>query len=111
MMPDAVARHIDDSYERSIDDLSDFLRIPSISPVEGYAADVRRAARWLADHMKRLGIGATMYETSGHPIVYGEVHSGGGPTLMFYAHYDVTPPGRPEEWATPPFSPVFKQGH
>lgn len=108
MIPEAVRKYIDNNYERSIDDLSEFLRIPGISTVEAYADDVRRAAVWLQEHVKKLGFDVILYETSGHPIIYAEMcpHPD-GPTLMFYAHYDVAPPGLLEEWKTLPFSPVL----
>jgi acetylornithine deacetylase/succinyl-diaminopimelate desuccinylase-like protein len=106
-----VLDYINKNYERSLGDLSDFLSIPSISAVESRAGDVRRAAEWLLDHMKRSGLDATLYETPGHPVVYAEYcRYPDLPTLLFYAHYDVAPPGSPEEWMNPPFSPTIKDG-
>ena len=79
--------------------------------MKSHAGDVRRAAEWLLDHMKRSGLDATLYETPGHPVVYAEYcRYPDLPTLLFYAHYDVAPPGQPEEWMTPPFSPTIKDG-
>lgn len=111
MIPEAVLKHIDSNYQRSITDLFEFLRIPSVSTADIHAGDVRRAAGWLLDRLKHLGLNATIYENSGHPIIYAELCPyPDAPTLMFYAHYDVAPPGLPEEWETPPFTPVLKQG-
>ncbi len=108
MIPEAVWMYIDHNYERSIADLSEFLRIPGISTVKAYDDDVRRAAGWLQERIKKLGFDVTLYETSGHPIVYAEMCPHPDRlTLMFYAHYDVAPPGLLEEWKTPPFSPVL----
>ena len=108
MIPDAVLQHIDKNHEHSLGDLFEFLRIPSISTVENHAGDVRQAAEWLLERLKRQKLDASLYETSGNPIVYAEMCPyPDAPTLMFYAHYDVAPPGLPEEWKTPPFSPVL----
>lgn len=109
MIPEPVLDHINKNVERSFGDLFEFLGIPDISPLESHAGDVRHAAEWLLGRVSRLGFEARLYETPGHPIVYGEMcHDKNVPTLMFYAHYDVTPPGRLEEWKTPPFIPAMR---
>jgi acetylornithine deacetylase/succinyl-diaminopimelate desuccinylase-like protein len=108
MIPDAVQRYIDKNHERSLNDLFEFIRMPSISTVKVHAGDVRRAAGWLQEHIEKLGLDVRLYEPSSHPIVYTEMCPyPDEPTLIFYAHYDVAPPGLPEEWKTPPFSPVL----
>jgi acetylornithine deacetylase/succinyl-diaminopimelate desuccinylase-like protein len=111
MIPDAVLKYINDNYERSIIELTEFLRIPGISSVDSHAPDVRRAAEWLLARVRRTGFDAAIYETPGHPVVYAELcRYPDVPTVMYYAHYDVAPPGPPEEWKTPPFSPVIEDG-
>ena len=111
MIPDAVLKYVNDNYERSIAELTEFLRIPGISSVESHAPDVRQAAEWLLARVKRSGLDVTLYGTPGHPVVFAEYRRYPDiPTVMFYAHYDVAPPGPPEEWKTSPFSPVVKDG-
>ncbi|MGA9140996.1 MAG: M20/M25/M40 family metallo-hydrolase [Methanocella sp.] len=111
MIPDAVLKYVNGSYERSIAELAEFLRIPGISSVESHAPDVRLAAEWLLARVRQTGFDAAIYETPGHPVVYAELCLYPDvPTVMFYAHYDVAPPGPPEEWKTPPFSPVIGDG-
>lgn len=94
-------------------ELHDFLRIPSVSTDPAHAADMRRAAEWLAAHMCGLGLeNAQVMETAGHPVAYGEWLGAGPdkPTILVYGHYDVVPAEMADGWHTPPFEPVEKDG-
>ncbi len=54
---------------------------------------------------------ATIYETEGHPVVYGEIIiDPAKPTVLVYGHYDVQPPDPLELWNSGPFEPVIKDG-
>ena len=95
---------------RFVEELKAFLRIPSISTLSEHAADVRRAAEWLAEQMRLAGIQhVELVETGGHPIVYGEWLGAGpdAPTVVVYGHYDVQPVDPLDEWKTPPFEPTI----
>lgn len=99
--------------ERFCRELVELLRIPSLSGDPAHAADVRRAAEWLANHMQ--GVGAQNVEvmpTAGHPVVYGEWMGAGPskPTVLVYGHYDVVPAVLEDGWNTDPFEPVVKNG-
>ena len=88
--------------------LDEFLRIESVSADPDRAAEVRRAAGWIVDELKRLGIErATVHETARHPIVTAEWMKAGAdaPTVLVYCHYDVQPPDPLDEWIRPPFEP------
>jgi acetylornithine deacetylase/succinyl-diaminopimelate desuccinylase-like protein len=94
-------------------ELFELLRIPSLSGDPAYAADVRRAAEWLAHHMLGLGLAKVqVLETAGHPVVYGEWLGAGPdqPTVLVYGHYDVVPAALEDGWHTPPFEPVEQNG-
>lgn len=94
-------------------ELFELLRIPSLSGDPAYAADVRRAAEWLAHHMRGLGLAKVqVLETAGHPVVYGEWMGAGPdqPTVLVYGHYDVVPAALEDGWHTPPFEPVEQNG-
>lgn len=95
-----------------LNELLDFLRIPSISTDKESAPDVRRAADWLVSHLKGIGLKTVeLHETGGHPIVYAEhLEAPGKPTVLLYGHYDVQPPDPLELWDSPPFEPVVKDG-
>ncbi len=95
------------------DELFALLRIPSLSGDPAYAAEVRRAAEWLATHMQSLGLQqVAVMETAGHPVVYGEWLGAGPdrPTVLVYGHYDVVPAALEDGWHTPPFAPVERDG-
>ena len=95
-----------------LDDLVDWLRIPSISTGGGLAADLRRAAEWVCERVDAAGGDAHLLEGAGNPIAYGELASGrpGAPTVLIYGHYDVQGPGPLEAWTTPPFEPDVRDG-
>src|SRR5216110_650495 len=97
---------------RLLRDLSDFLRIPSVSTSASHNADCRAAAEWVAGELRRLGCREVQLVASEtHPVVWGvgpEVP--GAPALLIYGHYDVQPPDPLDEWSTPPFEPTVRDG-
>jgi len=97
--------------ERYLQELFDFLRIPSISTLPEAAPDMQRAAQWLAEAMARIGLDqVAVMPTAGHPLVYGQWLDAGpqAPTLLFYGHYDVQPVDPLDEWLSPPFEPTVR---
>lgn len=93
---------------RFLDELVEFLRIPSVSTSQEYAADVARAAKWLADHLGALGLQSRVEPTDRHPIVRADwLGAPERPTVLFYGHYDVQPPDPLALWHHPPFEPVL----
>jgi acetylornithine deacetylase/succinyl-diaminopimelate desuccinylase-like protein len=107
-----ILQFIEQNQDAFLNQLFEFLRFPSISSRSEHKDDVHRCARWLADHMKSLGIGnVNVFETLGHPIVYGEwFHSANSPTILVYGHYDVQPVDPLNLWETPPFEPSVRNG-
>ncbi len=92
-----------------LEELRDFLRIPSISTQAEHASEVRRAADWLRDRLLEAGFPlAEVVDTPGHPVVYAEwlAADPDAPTVLVYGHYDVQPPDPVELWDTPPFEPT-----
>lgn len=102
----------DREQPRLLQELSEFLAIPSVSALPTHSADCRRAAEWLRAELTRLGCPAvTLIEGEGHPVVWAEGPAvPGRPTLLVYGHYDVQPPDPLEEWDTPPFEPTVRDG-
>lgn len=106
-----VEQFLDENAGRFVEELKQFLRIPSISGDPAHAADVRRAAEFTRDQLAAAGIEAELVETERHPIVYGEwLGAGDAPTALVYGHYDVQPPDPLSEWVTPPFEPDVRDG-
>jgi acetylornithine deacetylase/succinyl-diaminopimelate desuccinylase-like protein len=96
-----------------LNDLFAFLRIPSVSALSEHAGDVRRAAVFVRDWLEHAGLErARLVEGRGHPLVLAEwMGAQGKPTLLLYGHYDVQPPDPMEEWISPPFDPVIRDGN
>src|SRR5918999_6197140 len=93
------------------DELFDFLRIPSVSARSEHAADTARAADWVADSFRAVGLQAAVHPTAGHPVVVGEWRGATrAPTVLVYGHYHVQPADPVELWDSPPFEPTTRQG-
>jgi acetylornithine deacetylase/succinyl-diaminopimelate desuccinylase-like protein len=92
--------------------LYELIRIPSISTEVARKGDVRRAAEWIANDMRRIGVNnVTLLETGGHPVVYGDwLGAEGAPTVLVYGHYDVQPAEMADGWTSEPFEPVERDG-
>lgn len=102
--------YLEDNGSGYLDELCDFLRIPSISSLPEHAENVRQAADWVADRLKVAGIEEVqVLPTDGHPVVYGQwLHAPGGPTILIYGHFDTQPVDPIDLWSHPPFEPVIK---
>jgi acetylornithine deacetylase/succinyl-diaminopimelate desuccinylase-like protein len=94
-------------------ELSEFLRIESISADPEHADDVRRAAEWVRDFIRRAGGEAELHETATFPLAVGEIPASSGtdaPTVLVYGHFDVQPAAPLDEWESPPFEPTIRDG-
>jgi acetylornithine deacetylase/succinyl-diaminopimelate desuccinylase-like protein len=109
---DPIQTYISQNQDRFLDELKDFLRIPSVSADSRYKADVARAAEFVRESLVKAGADlAEICPTPGHPIVYGEKTIDSAlPTVLVYGHYDVQPPDPLDLWDSPPFDPVIKDG-
>src|SRR5512145_1398394 len=97
--------------EHFLNELIEVLKIPSISTDAEYNAEMQRAAEWMADHLRKLGIEnvQVMPTDGGHPIVYGDyMKKPGARTVLIYGHYDVQPADPLELWETGPFEPQLR---
>lgn len=105
-----MKNYIEQNQERFLNELLDLLRIPSVSADSAFKDDTRRAAEFVKESLLKAGADhAELYETPGHPIVYGEkMIDPALPTVLVYGHYDVQPADPYELWNSPPFEPVIK---
>jgi acetylornithine deacetylase/succinyl-diaminopimelate desuccinylase-like protein len=112
---DALLAEVERAFPKSIDRLSDFLRIPSVSTDPSFDAETRRCAEWLVTELRGLGFEAEAAKTIGQPMVVAH-HPGVGPDaakrprILYYGHYDVQPADPLELWNSPPFEPVIVDG-
>jgi acetylornithine deacetylase/succinyl-diaminopimelate desuccinylase-like protein len=105
--------HFAENRQRHLDELFEWLRIPSVSAKSEHRDDTARAAEWLAARMREAGLTTVdVIATAGHPIVVGEWRGApaGAQTLLVYGHYDVQPPEPLEEWKSEPFEPTIRDG-
>jgi acetylornithine deacetylase/succinyl-diaminopimelate desuccinylase-like protein len=96
--------------EKYLSELFEFLKLPSISADTRYKDTMNKTAEWVSKELLKSGCDSSnVYETNGHPIVYGEKFVNESfPTVLVYGHYDVQPPDPIELWTNPPFEPVIK---
>ena len=107
----ALDAHLCGIEVQLLNELCEWLRIPSVSTLPQHKGDVERAAVWLARKMTAVGLeNVDLVRTGGHPIVYGDwLHAGPeAPTLLVYGHYDVQPADPLEQWTSPPFEPTVR---
>ncbi len=92
--------------------LCDLLRIASVSTDGLHQDEIRQAGQWVAGQLESLGLKTELLETIGNPVVYAESPPvEGAPTVLVYGHYDVQPPDPLDEWESPPFEPVRRNGN
>ncbi len=105
-------RYIDENRDRFLNELFDFIRIPSVSAKAENKDDMVRCAEFVKKSLLDAGADrAEVFPTAGHPIVYGEKKVNDTlPTVLIYGHYDVQPAEPIELWKSPPFEPEIRDG-
>jgi acetylornithine deacetylase/succinyl-diaminopimelate desuccinylase-like protein len=109
-MNPAVIDFINTNRDRYLEELTQYLAIPSISALAEHAGDMRRCADWTADQLRAVGLqNVRVIDTPGHPVVYADwLNAPGAPTVLFYGHYDVQPVDPLELWISPPFEATVR---
>ena len=108
-----LTEFIESRREQHLEELCEFLRIPSVSAKSEHKPDIERAASWVADHLRSAGFKAVeIVPTNLHPLVYAEsLEAPGKPTVLFYGHYDVQPAEPLDLWTSPAFQPTVRDGN
>jgi acetylornithine deacetylase/succinyl-diaminopimelate desuccinylase-like protein len=108
-----LTEYIDAHRESNLEELTEFLRIPSVSTKTENKPDIERAADWVAEKLRDAGIDKVeIVRTKMHPIVFAEsTHQPGKPTILFYGHYDVQPAEPLNLWTSPAFEPTVRDGN
>lgn len=109
---DPVLKILDDNEARYLREIADFVAIPSVSTDPAHAADVRRAAEWVANRLRRAGpTDVEIWETPCHPAVFGRWNGApDAPAVLVYGHVDVQPADPVELWNSPPFTLTERDG-
>lgn len=101
-----------EASSRHLEELLQWLQIPSISSDSRRRAEVAKAAQWVAEKLQRAGLEVDQIETDGHPMVYAQTPVvPGAPVVVVYGHYDVQPVEPLEEWISGPFDPTVRDGN
>jgi acetylornithine deacetylase/succinyl-diaminopimelate desuccinylase-like protein len=97
-----------------LDELREFIAIPSVSADPAHQDDLRRAAEWVRDFVKRTGGDAELVPKGTRELVIGDIpansNGAGAPTVMIYGHFDVQPPAPLDLWESPPFELEERDG-
>jgi acetylornithine deacetylase/succinyl-diaminopimelate desuccinylase-like protein len=115
---DQLSEAVQAGLPLAIADLSDLVRIPSVS-WDGFdpqhVADSAVAVKAL---LEGLGVFETIEiaraklaggDGLGQPAVLAtRPAKNGKPTILLYAHHDVQPPGKDEDWDSVPFEPTVR---
>lgn len=102
----------DQHKERFLNELLELLRIPSVSARTEHKDDMLACAKLVQQRLQEAGADTVnIYETAGHPIVYGEkIIDPAKPTILVYGHYDVQPADPLDLWKSGPFDPTIIDG-
>jgi acetylornithine deacetylase/succinyl-diaminopimelate desuccinylase-like protein len=112
MVDRRVLGHLETNRDRILDALVQFAAIPSVSTDPAHAADIDRAAHWVADAIRAAGpFTVRTIPTAGNPVVYGEwLGAPAKRTMLVYGHYDVQPPDPLDQWQSDPWTPTLRDG-
>ena len=104
-------KYFSDSREAHLKEYAELVSIQSISSIPAHKPDVEKAAAWIVNKLKTIGMTtAQLIPTEGNPVVYGSWENAAGrPTVLIYAHYDVQPV-KEAEWNSPPFAAKIENG-
>jgi acetylornithine deacetylase/succinyl-diaminopimelate desuccinylase-like protein len=114
-MMQAVIDYLREHESRSIAELCEYVRFPSISAQPQHRQDLRACAEWVVKHCQGIGLDARLCPTKGNPIVVAKTpraksRAGRRPHFVVYGHYDVQPPEPLDLWKSPPFEPRLANG-
>lgn len=104
--------YIENHRDDNLNELKEFLRIPSISTKSEHKPDIERTAKWVADRLRNAGFAnVEIVPTKMHPLVLADsLNAPGKPTILFYGHYDVQPADPLDLWTSPAFEPAVRDG-
>lgn len=106
-----IAQRVSNDMPRTRADLEDLTRIPSVSLGSFDQQYVDASAERVAELLRAEGLDVEIIREGGRPAVIGRAPAPeGAPTVTLYAHHDVQPPGKDDDWESPPFEPTERDG-
>jgi acetylornithine deacetylase/succinyl-diaminopimelate desuccinylase-like protein len=107
---EAALQYAHNNKEQFLSSFKEILSIPSVSTDPEHAEDICRAAEWMAEQLRELGMQKVqIFTTTRHPIVYGEwLGVTDAPIILIYGHYDVQPVDPLNLWKSGPFDPMVR---
>ncbi|MGN6387207.1 MAG: dipeptidase [Verrucomicrobiota bacterium] len=104
-----VLAYLKKNQKRFVQELIEYVSIPSVSAQPQHKTDMQRCAEWISQRARTAGLESQIIPTRGHPVVLARSpRRKGRPHYLVYGHYDVQPPEPFELWKTPPFQPRLK---
>jgi acetylornithine deacetylase/succinyl-diaminopimelate desuccinylase-like protein len=110
-MTDKAFQYIDHNKNRFLEELKEFLRFPSVSKHSHRKKVMQDCAKWVKEHLAKIGLESKLIPTSGHPIVWARKKGKSSKRIIIYGHYDVQPEDPLDKWDSPPFDPQIRNGH
>lgn len=107
----AALAYARENRQRFIDDLKEYVAIPSVSTDPEYRGEIEHAAAWTAERLRSAGVdNVQVMPTKGAPVVYGGLLKAGpeAKTVLIYGHYDVQPAEPLDKWSSAPFKPEIR---
>ena len=103
--------YIEKNKDKFLNELFEFIKIPSVSADIKFKQQVLKAASFLEENLIKIGAdNVQVFQTLGYPIVYADkIIDPDLPTILVYGHYDVQPADPYELWDSDPFNPVIKK--
>ena len=106
--------YIENHRDQNLEELTEFLRIPSVSTKSEHKPDIERAAKWVAEKLRAAGmekVEIVSDEDASAGLRRIEAALPGRPTILFYGHYDVQPAEPLNLWTSPAFEPTVRDGN
>ena len=103
--------YIEKNKDKFLNELFEFIKIPSVSADIKFKQQVLKAASFLEENLIKIGAdNVQVFQTLGYPIVYADkIIDPDLPTILVYGHYDVQPADPYELWDSDPFNPIVKK--
>ena len=101
------------NQQRFLNELKDLLRIPSISTLQEHKSDVQKAAEFVANDLRRIGLEhVEAIPTKGHPLVYADwLHAPGKADRAVLRALRRAAARSAQRMGSPPFEPTERNNN